>query len=249
MSEKYAFFIDIDGTLLTEGIIPEKNKEAISYAREKGHLVFINTGRSLECIPGEVREMEFDGIVSGMGCCVIYRGEKVLSVDMPHEELAELFDYFDKRNMKFFIEGEDVLLSNYNIYSSKIIKSGEELLTTYKDNVLSKVFMPHYLSRKHRKMLEEKYEFIQHENYCEFCPRGYSKATGMKKVSDICGIPLSRCVALGDSVNDEEMMKAAGISAAMGDGDECIKKICSFVSCDARDGGMGEAIYKIIDKI
>ena len=47
MSRK-ALFFDIDGTLLTDGtkILPKSAEDVIRKARQIGHLVFINTGRS-----------------------------------------------------------------------------------------------------------------------------------------------------------------------------------------------------------
>ena len=44
--EKFAVFLDIDNTLMSEGIIPEKNIQAIKKVRENGSFVFINTARS-----------------------------------------------------------------------------------------------------------------------------------------------------------------------------------------------------------
>ena len=43
-----ALFFDIDGTLLSEvtHTVPESAKLALKKAREKGHLVFINSGRT-----------------------------------------------------------------------------------------------------------------------------------------------------------------------------------------------------------
>ena len=52
-NEKCAVFLDIDGTLLSDSfIIPPENLRAIKAAQEKGHLVFINTGRSWGNIQG-----------------------------------------------------------------------------------------------------------------------------------------------------------------------------------------------------
>lgn len=47
MSRKMLFF-DIDGTLVAEGThyLPQSAVNAIRKARENGHLVFINTGRT-----------------------------------------------------------------------------------------------------------------------------------------------------------------------------------------------------------
>ena len=64
--EKYAVFLDIDGTLISNSFeIPERNKKAIAAAREKGHMVFINTGRSYCNIPPQLHEQfDVDGIIA-----------------------------------------------------------------------------------------------------------------------------------------------------------------------------------------
>ena len=45
---KAALFFDVDGTLIDEQtkIVPESTLRALKQARENGHLVFINTGRT-----------------------------------------------------------------------------------------------------------------------------------------------------------------------------------------------------------
>ena len=52
-----ALFFDIDGTLISEytGEIPESAQEALRAARANGHKIFINTGRTLCCLPPSVR--------------------------------------------------------------------------------------------------------------------------------------------------------------------------------------------------
>lgn len=46
--KKAALFFDVDGTLIDEQtkIVPESTLRALKQARENGHLVFINTGRT-----------------------------------------------------------------------------------------------------------------------------------------------------------------------------------------------------------
>lgn len=52
MTSKLLFF-DIDGTLITEGpgVMPESTKLALKKARDNGHLLFINTGRTRTSLP------------------------------------------------------------------------------------------------------------------------------------------------------------------------------------------------------
>ena len=67
-SRKFAVFIDIDETLMSNGVVPKRNIDAIARIRELGHKVFLNTGRSYACIPGQIlKEIRFDGVVAGIG--------------------------------------------------------------------------------------------------------------------------------------------------------------------------------------
>lgn len=52
--KRYAFFIDIDGTLLdSSSRVSDENRAALHRAQALGHKVFINTGRGLACVPDE----------------------------------------------------------------------------------------------------------------------------------------------------------------------------------------------------
>ena len=91
--KKYVFFLDIDGTLLNNNIICRANRQAVSRARELGHLVFINTARSSFIIPPKVLKMKFDGYVTSMGCNIVCGGKQVYGVSFSVKEAAEIFDY------------------------------------------------------------------------------------------------------------------------------------------------------------
>ena len=62
--ERCMLFFDIDGTLITtdgKRTFPESAKRALREARERGHLVYINTGRVMENVDDFIREVGFDG--------------------------------------------------------------------------------------------------------------------------------------------------------------------------------------------
>ena len=52
MEDRKLLFFDIDGTLLSEKThtVPQSAKEALKKVKEKGHLIFINTGRPISTI-------------------------------------------------------------------------------------------------------------------------------------------------------------------------------------------------------
>lgn len=70
-------FFDIDGTLITtdgKRTFPESAKRALREARERGHLVYINTGRVMENVDDFIREVGFDGYVCGCGTYIVSEG-------------------------------------------------------------------------------------------------------------------------------------------------------------------------------
>ncbi len=91
MEQKLLFF-DIDGTLITEGpgvlpdtlitegpgVLPESTRQAICMAKERGHFLFINTGRTLRSLPKKITELGFSGYVCGCGTHIFLNGEELL---------------------------------------------------------------------------------------------------------------------------------------------------------------------------
>ena len=65
--ERSVLFFDIDGTILSEITreIPKDAIEALKAAQAEGHLLFINTGRTVCSIPSEIRRLKFDGYLCG----------------------------------------------------------------------------------------------------------------------------------------------------------------------------------------
>ena len=72
-----ALFFDIDGTLLTDKtkILPKSAEEALKRAREAGHMVFINTGRSRILMQELEGRIEVDGYQDNIGCYRMTRAD------------------------------------------------------------------------------------------------------------------------------------------------------------------------------
>ena len=75
--KKSVLFFDIDGTLLSEktGKIPESAVQALHEAQRRGHMLFINTGRTKCSVPDEIRRYPFDGFLCGCGTGIYCHGE------------------------------------------------------------------------------------------------------------------------------------------------------------------------------
>jgi len=83
---------------------------------------------------------------------------------------------------------------------------------------------------------------ISMENVVEFVPKGTSKATGIKWLCNHLDIPLDETYAIGDSVNDLEMLESVGHGIAMGNSMPPVKEIAEYVTSDISDDGVKNAL-------
>lgn len=253
MDNRYAVFLDIDNTLMSGGKIPKKNIEAIKKAREQGNFVFINTARSYAFIPEILKDDTLlDGYVAGIGTDLRLGGKQIFTCPLTREELKFIGSLFINVTREVAFEGEDEMIwinpepRRENV--KHILTSPDEFDTVYRDFRISKLYIRGQLTKKEREILSEDYILYQHESYAEFVKKGYGKAVGMKMMTEHLGIPAKNCIAMGDSANDTDMLLAAGISVAMGNAIPEIKEICTYTSCDAKDGGVADALEKFVLK-
>jgi Cof subfamily protein (haloacid dehalogenase superfamily) len=68
------------------------------------------------------------------------------------------------------------------------------------------------------------------------------KGIGLKKFADYLRIPLTHTMAIGDNYNDVSMFQAAGVSVAMGNAHEDIKRICTKTTLTNTEDGVAYAI-------
>lgn len=253
-SDKFAVFLDIDNTLMSDGIIPQKNIDTIKKVRENGSYVFINTARSYGFIPEMLKNVDFlDGYIAGIGTDLRLDGKQIFSRALTTDELKFIGSHFINDTREIAFEGEEDMIwinpSPRREVITNILSSPDEFDTVYKDLKISKMYVQGQLTDEEREIFGKDYILYQHKTYAEFVGKGFGKAAGMKKMTDYLGIPIENCIAMGDSSNDTDMLLAAGISVAMGNAIPEIKEICTYVSCDAKDGGVAEALEKFILKV
>lgn len=76
----------------------------------------------------------------------------------------------------------------------------------------------------------------------EISIKGITKATGLKQITSYLNIPIEDTIAIGDSLNDLDILQEAGLSICMGNGDDQCKKIADFTTKDISDDGLAYAL-------
>ena len=82
--------------------------------------------------------------------------------------------------------------------------------------------------------------------YTEITNKAANKWEAIKKVSEILEIKEDEIVVIGDNINDEEMIKQAGLGIAMGESSDTLKSKADKITLDNDNNGVAYAIRKYI---
>ena len=79
-------------------------------------------------------------------------------------------------------------------------------------------------------------------HYYEMLPVGVSKAYGFERLLEVTGLEKTFTVAMGDFLNDLEMVRMADLGVAVGSAHDDLKKIADLVVCDNDSGALSEVV-------
>lgn len=251
---------DLDGTLLrSDKTISEYTVSVLKKASESGILLIPVTGRHLGGIPKEIMELDIKYAITSNGAslydiknsriireCVL--SENIMNFLLPvFEELDIMADIFtcseaftDPRNLDILndIDASDAV-KNY-IRGSRVIT--DRIIDFYNEKKpavekLTVNFRKTDTGYKNRDRLCEILKTCSGlscvtggANNIEITSESATKGCCITFLSELLGIPLSEFAAMGDTENDISMLSTAGISVAMANADENLKKISTFIT-------------------
>jgi len=89
--------------------------------------------------------------------------------------------------------------------------------------------------------------FASRPYYLEILPKKTDKCSALAMIAEKIGIRAEEVLAIGASINDEAMLRWAGIGVAMANGDEKIKSVANFITDSTNDDdGVAEVIEKYL---
>ena len=256
--ERSVLFFDIDGTLLSEvnHEVPRSAVRALKQAQKKGHLLFINTGRTVCSIPSEIRRIGFDGFMCGCGTCMVYRDEIVFSSSIPEERGNEIIREASRCGIGCVAEGmEDVYfpermtrfdsLEMSRRYFRRRGMGGDRPLEQGGFSA-AKFFVYSDSGSDVGRFLDfvaEDMDAIDRgDGTYEIVQKGYSKGTACGYVLDKFGIPLERAYVFGDSSNDLTMFEFAIHTVAMENHSAILDPCTEFVTRTVEEDGIEYAL-------
>ena len=250
-------FFDIDGTLLPSGTMKmcESTKEAIRRARANGHICMINTGRTKRTVGEELTsQVEFDGYLMGCGTMIEYHNEILLYKTLSPDLSNRVLDALKRYKIDALLEGsrenyseipEKMHTETFRNYAKGYQKMHYKTLEDASGNY-DKLFL--YVNAKedlegfYREFSEELDFIDREEGFYEVVPKGYSKATAIRYITEKLGLSMEDTVAIGDSNNDMTMMTCVNTAIAMGNSTQAILDIAHHVTTCVDNDGIWNAL-------
>lgn len=174
-----------------------------------------------------------------------------------NEVITEALMYMDLRN--YILNGskntESInfkIVSNIkeyvNIHNSQIFKliiSSDKPLDDIKNTIVKQI----PLSINHIKKKNQYKDIIINKEYeyLDITPKNIGKGYALNYLSNFLNVDTNDIMAIGDNVNDIDMLKNCGIGVTLSDSYDEIKKIATYTTQNTvENSGFAEAIYKFI---
>ncbi len=267
-------FLDIDGTLTEPGknVPPPSAVEAVRRAREKGHKVVLCSGRNYGML-FPVLEFGFDGLVASAGGYIEYGGQVVYDCPMTSEQQKKVLDVFKEsgiyrtiggRNCSYTDEGfKEFLAANAQSRANSEllrwrIQIENELnilpMSEYDgEPIYGMAFMSRGKERLEKPMqeLQDEFDFcIQDQDACgivngELASKAFNKGKAVERLCGFLGVSRKDTIAVGDSMNDLEMLQAVETAVCMANGSPALQKLAHMVCPPVTEDGLYHAFEKL----
>lgn len=274
MGEYKLFAFDLDGTMLgKDGSLSPKGEKALTAAAAQGVELVPTTGRILGFLPESLTRLPFIRYVVTSNGAAVYdlsSGKRLYSCLLSWQLAAEVLDIL--REYPIFVEiyaqGRPVLRrgdlvraweeygfpERKRMYLKKDYLQVQSLRQYIKETQISpeKINLP-YLPEKLRGEIKER--LSQNKNVklvssifdnLEINAAGCHKGAALAALGEILNISRENTAAIGDNGNDREMLEYAGLSIAMGNATEEIKKIAKATTASCEEDGAALAIENYI---
>ena len=235
--------LDLDGTVLNdEGKVPEQNREWIMKAVDAGVTVIFSTGRGRQTVAGILTELPLNGPM------VLLNGAEVWQT---RDELCE----------RHYIHGDEIRRLHQIAVEGGAHFWGyndESLIniTGWTEEMFSLNWMKFGMRHQDPEAIAELRRLAAESDTIEISrsaainmevsAKGITKETGVRTLCQRLGLEMDQVMAVGDNMNDYQLIHAAGLGVAMGNADEALKAAADAVTDTNNECGVAKAIQRHI---
>ena len=264
--------LDLDGTLLNSNKeLTEKNLAALAAAAAKGIEIVPTTGRFFTGMPEIIRRLPFLHYAITINGAQVYdvRRDAVLSrAEIPLLQAVEAMEYLDHLDLiydcyvnswgwitrSFQEKANEYVPDAHYLRMLRVLRTPVEELKSHLRSGGQDVQKIIIFTRTDELQLQLLQELPKRfpdllatssarRNIEINAPMG-NKGDALRMLSRSLDIPIAETMAIGDGLNDAALLRAAGLSVAMGNAHPDIKALAHEITADCDHDGVALAIAR-----
>ena len=241
------FLFDIDGTLSSNGLIPQSAIDIIKEIRKNKDYVLLSTGRCKGQLKDILSIIEVDGLIQNNGAYATLNNQVFFKEEIDKKAIKRLLD--NHAVISLLTKDEYIRLSDdplYFIFTDyfKIEAPKLSSLSILDEDIYS-LGVYDYNPDSFNTILYPELDFVKVNPYgFDVIPKGVNKGHAVQKLKEL--YKDKRIIAFGDNYNDYEMLYYADVAIAMPKSPKDLKNIASFVTKDVFEDGIAYAIKEYL---
>lgn len=258
--------LDLDDTLLNSELkISSACVNAVQKARQKGVIITLSTGRMFKSALPYAKQLGIDvPIITYQGAWVknSLSGEELYYQPVPKELACQVMTYFKQQKIHYHSYYNDELcveelsaeaidyarLAGVNAQLHRDLIADLDCCDAMKIMAISQN-EPQLLAMEkelNANFAGQLYITRSKPFYLEVMDRKVGKALALELIASHYRIKRAEVMAIGDSFNDLDMIKWAGLGIAMGNAIEAVKEAADFVTLSNDEEGVNEALQRFV---
>ena len=260
--------LDMDGSLLTTAKeLTPRSRAALARAAEAGVRIVPATGRFYLGLPEEIRSAPFLRYAITINGASVLDGQQTLCrAEIPWRRAVEAMEYLDGLDLiydcyqdswgwitrEFQEKAAEFVPDPYYLKMLRVLRSPVDELKAHLGEVrrdVQKIIIftrTDELQAELLKTLPVRFPDMvvtsSVRRNIELNAPLANKGDALRALAAALDIPMERTMAVGDGLNDMNMLRAAGIRVAMGNAHPDLKAIASYVTDDCDHDGAAKAV-------
>lgn len=261
MSNYKIVFVDIDGTVQGPNKhISNNTKKVFKKLKDIGVYVVFCTGRCLGYTYEFVEKCNTSSyLISSNGAEIYDANNKsfIHQTVIPYKSLENIWDIAQKENIDLYLNYDNILVDDFlykgdiplkNFVQDKkisqcslISQSTHAMIKAEK--LLNRIPEIEIKNRSHN--LVDPTMPVEKYHYFDVSPKDVSKGNAIMLLCKYLNISTSDAIAIGDGINDLSMFQTVGLSIAMRNALDEVKKSCKLVTKDVDNDGVAYILNQI----
>ncbi|MCO7237637.1 HAD family hydrolase [Aeromicrobium sp. CnD17-E] len=249
--------LDVDGTMVDwENRMTDTVRDAVHAIKDSGVHVVISTGRAIPGVLDAARNLRLDdGIAVASNGAVVHTYSPVEVVHTvtfdASEAVRRVLEHIPDALVAVEEVGTGYRISapfpEWEIDGTVTIQTVDELVAEPVTRVIIRApehDVEEFGRLVHGLGLNEVNYNIGYTAWLDIAPDGVSKASGLEVICERLGVDRADVLAVGDGMNDYEMLRWAGRGVAMGQGSDELKAVADDVTGTVLEDGLATELRR-----